>query len=584
MPLLRLALAQTNPRLGDFSHNVLHIVNVTKDAYARGADIVAFGEMSLVGYPIEDLAVRPEFLVEAKDTLETLATKLNEAGVGSIPVIVGFPHGPLPKAKSPFLEGAQHSPASIAHNSAAIIQDGRIIGIYHKHHLPNYSVFDEYRNFRPGQNNVVLRIADSDVALAICEDIWQDGEPLATLSALKPGLLIVINGSPFEKDKDDVRLPLVKHRAEQLSSAVAYVNLVGGQDDLVFDGDSFVVNSSGKLLARARQFVEETLIVDVNVPQAHIELGESNISVIEAGNGNPQRELRPALTNSSPIAQELHTNDQLWEALVLGLRDYVEKNNFPSVVLGLSGGIDSAVCASLAVDAIGPNRVYGVSMPSSYSSEHSRSDAEDLAQRLGIDFRTETIAQLVSPVEHQLELESIAAENLQARIRGLILMSLSNKEGHLVLTTGNKTEIAVGYSTIYGDSVGGFAPIKDVPKMLVWELARWRNEEARKRGEIPPIPENSISKPPSAELRPGQLDQDTLPEYEILDAIVEDYISRSLGIDDIVARGFDRETVTKIIALIDRSEWKRRQGAIGPKISAVSFGRDRRLPVTFTRK
>ncbi|MEN9751555.1 MAG: hypothetical protein RLZZ600_602, partial [Actinomycetota bacterium] len=274
------------------------------------------------------------------------------------------------------------------------------------------------------------------------------------------------------------------------------------------------------------------------------------------------------------------SREQIWNALALGLRDYVNKNGFPSVILGLSGGIDSAVCAALAVDALGADRVFGVSMPSQWSSDHSRSDADELAERLGIDIRTEAISDMVSPVESQLHLDGVAAENLQARMRGVILMGLSNAEGHLVLTTGNKTEIAVGYSTIYGDSVGGFAPIKDVPKMLVWDLARWRNEQAEANGLIAPIPENSIIKPPSAELRPGQVDQDSLPPYEILDAILDAYITRRLSLEDVVALGFDSATVTRVIGLVDRAEWKRRQGAIGPKISEMAFGRDRRLPIT----
>lgn len=332
MPQLRLALAQTNPCLGDFSKNVLHIVNVTSQAYASGADLVAFGEMSLAGYPIEDLATRPDFLLQASHALTDLALKIQAAGAGSIPVIVGFPHGPLEKHHSPFISAAQHSPIAIAHNSAAIIQDGRVIGLYHKHHLPNYSVFDEFRTFRPGNQPVVVHVAGCDVALAICEDIWRDGEPLESLARARPGLLLVLNGSPYERDKDDVRLPLVQCRAEQLGAPVAYVNLVGGQDDLIFDGDSFVVNSSGKLLARAQQFVEDLLIVDLEVRSAEVELGEEGISVVSAGNGHPDRFLRGADVLSARIENERPPLQQLWDALVLGLRDYVDKNSFPSVI------------------------------------------------------------------------------------------------------------------------------------------------------------------------------------------------------------------------------------------------------------
>jgi NAD+ synthase (glutamine-hydrolysing) len=578
MPILRLALAQTNPRLGDFSRNVLQIVNTAVEAFGQGADLVAFGEMSLTGYPIEDLATRPDFLRETRIHLEDIATKIAASGAGSIPVIVGFPHGPLDDHHA-----TSGSPSAIAYNSAAVLQDGRIIGIYNKHHLPNYSVFDEYRIFRAGSDALVLHVAGADVALAICEDIWREGGPVAAIAEIKPSLLLILNGSPFEREKDEVRLPLVQRRAEQVNAPAVYLNLVGGQDDLVFDGGSFVTNASGKVLARAHQFVEQTLLVDIDVKDSttHGSQVGPGVVVVEAGAGNPQRSTRTKVT--AEIAPQLDINEQIWDALVLGMRDYVEKNGFRSVILGLSGGIDSAVCAALAVDAIGPDRVFGVSMPSNYSSDHSRSDADDLAERLGIDIRTEAIAPLVEPVETQLHLDGVAAENLQARIRGIILMGLSNAEGHLVLTTGNKTEIAVGYSTIYGDSVGGFAPIRDVPKTLVWELAKWRNEHARKKGLTPPIPDNSITKPPSAELRPGQVDQDTLPEYDVLDAILDAYITERVSREVIISCGFDAEMVDRVISLVDRAEWKRRQGAIGPKISEMAFGRDRRLPVTFTR-
>ena len=580
MPILRLALGQTNPRLGDFEGNAAKILADVRRAFDSGADLVAFGEMSLSGYPIEDLATRPEFLRAARTALDSLARDIEAVGASSVPVIVGFPHGPLVNEGT----GA-HAPTAIAHNSAAVLLNGTVVGIYNKHHLPNYSVFDEYRNFRPGSESLVLHLADTDVAVAICEDIWQEGNPLAALEKINPGLLVVINGSPFERDKDEVRLPLVRRRAIQLNAPVAYLNLVGGQDDLVFDGDSFVINDSGHVLARSPQFVENLLITDVEVAQSITRGAQPGhgVAVIEAGHGHPARAARPALDPSDPLRTE-DDREQIWNALVLGLRDYVSKNGFPSVILGLSGGIDSAVCAAIAVDALGPERVFGVSMPSVYSSDHSRSDADELAQRLGIHMRTEAIAELVSPVETQLKLNSVAAENLQARIRGIILMGLSNAEGHLVLTTGNKTEIAVGYSTIYGDSVGGFAPIRDVPKTLVWELARWRNEWAVRRGETAPIPENSITKPPSAELRPDQVDQDSLPEYDVLDALLELYITQRQGRDEVITAGFDAEMVDRVIGLVDRAEWKRRQGAIGPKISEMAFGRDRRLPVTFTRR
>ena len=573
MPVLRLALAQTNPRLGDFVANADAIANDVERAHAVGADLVAFPEMALTGYPIEDLARRPDFLRRSREHIDALAVRFKEAGFGSLPVIIGIPSGPA------ISHGTGSNPHAIAHNSAAVLQDGRVIGIYHKRHLPNYSVFDEYRNFIPGTQTAVIHVGGVDVGLAICEDAWQDNGPFEDLAKLKPGLVVVINGSPFERDKDDIRVPLIQRRALELNAPVAYVNLVGGQDDLVFDGDSFVISRGGLIVSRANRFATDLLITDLEVSEAHLERRGSipNLSLIETAERS-----RTHIPLNAPrvTATDTDSREDVWNALVLGLRDYVNKNGFPSVILGLSGGIDSAVCAAIAVDALGADRVFGVSMPSQWSSDHSRSDADDLAERLGISMRTEAIADLVAPVETQLSLDGVAAENLQARIRGVILMGLSNAEGHLVLTTGNKTEIAVGYSTIYGDSVGGFAPIKDVPKMLVWDLANWRNEMARASDLIEPIPENSIIKPPSAELRPGQVDQDTLPEYEILDAILDAYITRRLSRDEVIKLGFDGQTVDRVISLVDRSEWKRRQGAIGPKISEMAFGRDRRLPIT----
>ena len=576
MPNLRVALAQTNPRLGDFRINSAQILSDVLVAHAQGADLIAFGEMALSGYPIEDLAVRPEFLTHAYSALTELAHEIMKAGAGDIPVIVGFPKGPIRDSS----ESTNSTPNVIAHNSAAVIFRGEVAGAYDKHHLPNYGVFDEYRNFIPGSGHVLVRVRGIDVAILICEDIWRDGGACDELAEIHPGLVVVINGSPFEQDKDDVRLPLVSRRAASVGAPFAYLNLVGGQDDLVFDGDSFVVDEMGAVVARAKSFESDILLCDLEL-SAHEgrTLERTGTQIIDCGDGGQSRTDISVSTIQTP-RDEL---ERVWSALVLGLRDYVEKNGFPSVILGLSGGIDSAVCAALAVDAIGPSRVFAVSMPSQWSSEHSRSDADDAAQRLGITLTTQPIAELVHPIETQLELNGIAAENVQARIRGVILMGLSNMHGHLVLTTGNKTEIAVGYSTIYGDSVGGFAPIRDVPKTLVWELAKWRNQHAENQGETPPIPQNSITNPPSAELRPGQVDQDSLPPYDQLDALLDAYITQRLGRDEVVALGFAPELVDRIVGLVDRAEWKRRQGAIGPKISGMAFGRDRRLPVTFHR-
>jgi NAD+ synthase (glutamine-hydrolysing) len=572
MPRLRLALGQTNPVVGDFAGNSQQVLEAARAASAAGADLLAVGEMALSGYPIEDLASRPSFLRAAHDAVDRLARDLQGAGLGDLPVIVGHPDGPF----EPRLLGTSNAPTAIAANRASVLQHGHVKARYTKHHLPNYSVFDEYRVFIPGDELLVLRIRGADVALIICEDLWRDGGPLARVLEADAGLLLVINASPFERDKDDVRLPLVTRRARETNTVVAYVNIVGGQDDLVFDGDSVVVDTNGSVLARAPQFREHLLIADVDVASAReVELREA-VTRVELADSRavPTGE-------ASGIAVPPDDREQVWNALVLGLRDYVSKNGFASVILGLSGGIDSAVCAAIAADAIGADRVWGVSMPSRYSSDGSRGDADDLAENIGLRYSVEAIADLVQPIEDQLKLTGTAAENVQARVRGIILMGLSNLHGHLVLTTGNKTELAVGYSTIYGDSAGGFAPIKDVPKLLVWELARWRNEHAAERGEVPPIPVNSIEKPPSAELRPDQTDQDTLPPYETLDGILDAYITRALGRQDVIDLGYDQETVDFVTGLVDRSEWKRRQGAIGPKISGMAFGRDRRLPITY---
>ncbi|MDM4761969.1 NAD+ synthase [Galbitalea sp. SE-J8] len=572
MPRLRLALAQTNPVLGDLSGNSSGILRAAADAAAAGADLLAVGECAISGYPIEDLASRPSFLRACNDEVRALAKRLQDEGLGDLPVVVGHPDGPF----EPRLLGSSNAPTAIARNAASVLQHGHVKATYYKHHLPNYSVFDEYRVFIPGDELLVVRVRDVDVAVIVCEDLWRDGGPVARVLDADAGLLVVINASPFERDKDDVRLPLVTRRATETDTTVAYVNIVGGQDDLVFDGDSVVVDGSGAILARAPQFREHLLVTDLELAAATepVEIDSVRRIALDA----PER-ARPALPTDVAVLPD--DREQLWNALVLGLRDYVEKNRFPSVVLGLSGGIDSSVGATLAADAIGPHRVYGISLPSRYSSDGSKDDAADLAGRLGIHFEVQPIADLVAPIEAQLGLEGVAAENVQARIRGLVWMAASNTHGHLALTNGNKTETAVGYSTIYGDAAGGFAPIKDVPKTLVWELARWRNALAESRGETPPIPVASIEKPPSAELRPGQVDQDTLPPYELLDDIVEKYVTLRLGARDIVALGYDAETVDRITTLIDRSEWKRRQGAIGPKISGMAFGRDRRLPITY---
>jgi NAD+ synthase (glutamine-hydrolysing) len=576
MPRLRVALAQTNPVVGDYQANITGLIAACRSAYDQGAQVVLAGELALSGYPIEDLALRDTFLETGTRSAEAFAKSLAENGMADLVVFAGHPDGPHLSPQTPFTPTHPQR----ARNVVSVCHGGAVVASYAKHHLPNYGVFDEFRTFLPGTDNLIVRIGGIDCGVMICEDLWRDEGPVHTLTGYPIGLLFVPNASPFERDKDEVRLPLVTHRATTMNTTVCYTNIVGGQDDLVFDGDSMVVGPDGHLLAKSPQFVDGVTVVDCDAPAAETTAAlPPHTRLVEV----PARKVPTPPELSVAVGDTLEDNDQLWQALVLGLRDYVEKNGFRSVILGLSGGIDSAVCAALAVDAIGPDRVVGVSMPSVHSSVHSRDDAADAATRLGITYRVEPIEDLVLPFDKQLELTGVAAENVQARARGVILMSLSNLDGHLVLTTGNKTELAVGYSTIYGDSVGGYAPIKDVPKMLVWELARWRNQVAEERGLTPPIPPNSIEKPPSAELRPGQLDQDSLPDYAVLDAILDLFIVRGLDIPDIVAEGFDEATVTSVVNLVDRAEWKRRQGAIGPRISSVAFGRDRRLPVTARR-
>ena len=586
MPQLRLALAQVDPTLGDLAGNATLVRTWAAKARDAGAHLVAFPEMVLTGYPVEDLALRTSFVEASRTALERLAADLAADGLGDLPVVVGY----LDRADADGDNVADVDrlgvPKGSPQNAAAVLVGGRVVARYAKHHLPNYGVFDEFRIFVPGRDLTVVRVRDVDVAIAICEDLWQEGGPVAQTRAAGAELLLVLNGSPYEREKDDVRRDLVTRRAAEAGCALAYVNMVGGQDDLVFDGDSIVVSAAGEVLARARQFAEQLLVVDLDLPHdaAHATASDATRPVdgvrrvtvsADPVPGYDAEHLAPAT-----IADPLDGEAEVYEALVVGLRDYVRKNGMRSVVLGLSGGIDSTLVAAIACDAVGPQNVVGVSMPSKYSSDHSRDDAADLAKRTGLDYRIVPIAPMVDAFLATLGLTGVAEENLQARVRGVILMGLSNQEGHLCLTTGNKTELAVGYSTIYGDSVGGFNPVKDVPKTLVWALARWRNAEAERRGQVPPMPESSITKAPSAELRPGQTDQDTLPPYDLLDRVLERYVEGAHGRSELLADGFDPQTVDGVVTMVDRAEWKRRQSAPGPKISPVAFGRDRRLPIT----
>ena len=567
--MLRLALAQANPVVGDLAGNSEQVLRYAKEAAAAGAHVVAFPEMFLTAYPVEDLALRPSFVAASVDALDSLAPRLAEAGLGDLVVVVGYLDRMTANDR---LGRPQGSPQ----NAAAVLHGGRIVARYAKHHLPNYGVFDEFRYFVPGDRTCVVRVQGVDVALAICEDLWQEGGPVAATRACAAGLLLVINGSPFEVNKDDVRLELCRRRAAEAGCTLAYLNMVGGQDELVFDGDSLVVGTDGTVLTRAGQFTEELVVVDLELPPA--EESRAVDAVVAGGSAGVGPVVGPAI--SPRFADRLSDDAEVYTAITLALRDYVRKNGFRSVTIALSGGIDSALVAALACDAVGAENVHCVSLPSAYSSQHSRDDAADLARRTGCGFRTVEIAPMVDAFLGQLGLTGLAEENLQARVRGTTMMGISNAEGHLVLATGNKSELAVGYSTIYGDAVGGFAPIKDVSKTLVWRLSRWRNAEAERLGQPAPIPVSSIEKPPSAELRPGQLDTDSLPDYAVLDAVLDDYVEQDRGADHLVGTGFDRELVERILQLTDAAEYKRRQYPPGPKISFKAFGRDRRLPIT----
>jgi NAD+ synthase (glutamine-hydrolysing) len=575
MPTLRIALAQLNPTVGDLAGNAALIRDWTHKAVDAGAQLVAFPEMVLTGYPVEDLVFRESFVAASQHTLRELASQLAEDGLGEVVTIVGYLDADGP---AKLTGDADRGPR----DALAVLHGGVVAAAYFKHHLPNYGVFDEDRYFVPGDTLTVIQVGGVDVAVTVCEDLWQAGGPFTVARLAKVGLIVNINGSPYELDKDDVRLQLVRRRAVEAGATVAYVNMVGGQDELVFDGDSMIVNARGKVLARAPQFQDHLLVHDLNLPAATPgapsgDLGEMTVRrvVISAELPAPSR---PAVRGE--ISARVTDEAEVWSALVLGLRDYVRKNGFRSVIIALSGGIDSAVVTAIAVDAVGPDNVYAVSMPSQFSSGHSKDDAADMAQRTGLHYLVQPIQPIVDAFLAQLSLSGLAVENLQARVRGVILMALSNQDNHLVLTTGNKSELAVGYSTLYGDSVGGFNPLKDVPKTLVWQLARWRNADAQRRGETPPIPENSIAKPPSAELRPGQLDTDSLPDYEVLDAVLRGYVDGDLGRAGLLAAGHDQAVVDRVLRLVDIAEYKRRQSAPGTKISIKAFGRDRRLPIT----
>jgi len=588
VPQLRVALAQVNPTVGDIDGNARIVLDWSRRAADAGAHLVLFPEMMLTGYPPEDLVLRQSFLTASQRAVGDLAGDLATAGLGDLAVVVGYLDACADAAPR------VGRPKGDPQNSAAFLHGGQVVARYAKHHLPNYGVFDEFRYFVPGDSLSIVRLHGVDVAMTICEDLWQDGGPIAVCRAAGVGLVANINGSPYERMKDDVRCELTRRRSAEAGATLAYVNMVGGQDELVFDGDSIVVAPDGEVLARSAQFDEELLVVDLDLPAATSTVD----GPVDAHDRTTMRVARHTVSDQpvaaydaarAPLCERLDDCAEVWQALVTGTRDYVRKNNFRTVLIGLSGGIDSAVVATIAADAIGPDNVHVVGMPSRYSTEGSVADAEELARRRGLHWSLLPIAGVVEAYEKAFTdsvaglgggLHGLAEENLQSRVRGTAWMALSNQLGHLMLVGGNKSELATGFATLYGDTAGGFAPIKDVPKTLVWEIARWRNAAARERGEVEPIPQQIIDKPPSAELAPGQLDQDRLPAYEVLDAVLTDYVERDLGRAALLEAGHDPDVVDKVIRLVDLAEWKRRQYPPGPKISPKNFGRDRRLPIT----
>ena len=572
--IIRLALAQINVTVGDFSTNKQKILEYIQQARELHADLVAFPELAITGYPPEDLLFRPQFI---QDNLKCLQQIVPET-LG-ITAIVGFVD---------FI-------ANNIFNAAAIISDGKLVKVYHKIHLPNYGVFDEERYFEPGKRPLILELKDIKIGINICEDIWVENSVIET-QALSTGAEVILNisSSPYHSGKVEERENLLTTRARYNRAIVSYVNLVGGQDELVFDGNSLIVSEKGEILARGKQFEQDLILFDTNVSNLH-ELRSSDdsyqqrkrefdpsykIELIDLPFDKRNFDKKCALPKIKRI--KLDPLAEVYQALVLGTRDYVRKNGFNKVVLGLSGGIDSALTAAIAVDALGADNVIGVGMPSTYSSPSSLTDAEQLARNL-------TIKYLMIPIQETFEAYQkmlaqifvdlpfdVTEENIQARIRGNIIMALSNKFGWLALTTGNKSEVSVGYCTLYGDMAGGFAVIKDVPKTLVYQLAKKLNES---RGqEI--IPQNTLIKPPSAELRPDQKDEDSLPPYDILDPILSEYVEKEAGLEQIIASGCEEETVRQVIRLVDQSEYKRRQGPPGIKITPRAFGKDRRMPIT----
>lgn len=577
MPSLRVAAAQMNPTVGDLEANLSRVVDAMAAAEAAGCDLICFPELVLTGYPPEDLLLKDGFVTDVVGALTTAAEVSGDcvAIVGAVVPATTFGLG---VADASDARGFGATPPLC--NVAAVLHRGEVVGVVAKRLLPNYAVFDEQRWFLPGVGpQLLFRVAGAVVGVAVCEDLWSASGPAAQLADEGCDVIVSINASPFSLGQDEERRQVLASRVAETGCAIVYVNQVGGQDELVFDGGSMVLSETGHLLARAPSFTEHLLICD-------LPFHDTSDEVTDALTELSATSRRTDAPIDGEVAAPLDDQAAVYAALVMGTADYLGKNGFREAVIGLSGGIDSTLVATIAVDALGPDRVRGISMPSRYSSDHSRSDAEDLARRLGI--RLDTVP--IEPAHHAFtemltgplgtDVVGLTDENLQSRLRGVLLMAISNETGAIVLTTGNKSEMATGYSTLYGDSAGGFAVIKDVPKTLVYDLCRFRNEMARAAGEEEPIPVAVIDKPPSAELRPDQLDEDSLPPYELLDPIVAGYVEGDRTAPELIALGHDPAMVERVTRLVDLSEYKRRQMPPGPRITTKAFGRDRRMPIT----
>jgi NAD+ synthase (glutamine-hydrolysing) len=567
VPTLRIAAAQLNTVVGDLPGNVDRILQALAAAESAGADLCVTPELAITGYPPEDLLLKPGFVADNVTALEKVA-----AATGDCAVVVGF-------------VGAAAGGEGLA-NAAAVCAKGRVAGVYRKHFLPNYGVFDERRWFIASEEPPTLySIAGARVGVSVCEDVWIDDGPVAQAGRAGADVVVNINASPYNRGRRAERLALLRQRVDEAGCAVVYVNQVGGQDELVFDGDSLVVGADGSLVVNGAQFETDLVLVDLPVGAEHrrrAEVTEFRPRIVVTP---PRSGERPPL-RPPPAHPPKSDLEEVYAALVLGTHDYLTKNGFSDAVIGLSGGIDSSLVATVAVDAIGPARVHGISMPSRYSSEGSRDDAAGLAERLGIELRVVPIeaahvafASMLAGVLGR-EPFGLTDENLQSRLRGVLLMAVSNAKGWIVLTTGNKSELATGYSTLYGDSAGGFGVIKDVPKTLVYELCRWRNTQAVLDGLVAPIPDAILDKPPSAELRPDQRDDQSLPPYEELDPVLQGYVERDRTAADLVAEGFDPAVVDQVVRLVDGAEYKRRQNPPGVRITTKAFGKDRRMPIT----